>query len=212
VPGGSRLYSALFGDAHVERSRVTRSGSLDLQCVAHLIEKAGRALWSDRDEADRYIQSAISLLRAAPAVPELAVSDVYDHETRREDVGKLATWRLTRVTNYIEANLSERISVPQLAETAGLSMHHFTRAFFRSVGETPYSFVIRRRMEYAVDLLVHTERPLAEVALECGFSDQAHLSKVFRSRTRMTPGDWRRLHGTARLAGGPPSAELSTAR
>jgi transcriptional regulator GlxA family with amidase domain len=53
-------------------------------------------------------------------------------------------------------------------------------------------YVAIRRVERVKAILTLTTRPLAEVALECGFADQSHLSKNFRNRIGVTPGDWRR--------------------
>jgi len=75
-----------------------------------------------------------------------------------------------------------------LAGTAGLSIHHFARAFRQSVGEPPHSYVLRRRIERAQEMLKQTDQPLAEIALAVGFSDHSHFARHFRRLVGVTPG------------------------
>ena len=105
----------------------------------------------------------------------------------------LLKWRLRRVVDYIEANLSEPITLPALAAAAGLSRMHFASQFRAATGLRPHEFVTRRRIERAQALLRDPALPLVEVALSVGFQTQAHFSTVFRARVLETPGRWRKL-------------------
>jgi AraC-like DNA-binding protein len=71
---------------------------------------------------------------------------------------------------------------------------HFCRAFKESFTETPHSHIMRLRLEMAQRLMLTTDDPLSHIALDCGLSDQAHLSKLFRRRLGETPSSWRRLN------------------
>jgi AraC family transcriptional regulator len=102
----------------------------------------------------------------------------------RSGIGKN---RLSRVTDLIEGTLESAITVGDLAAVAGLSPAHFARAFKRETNETPHAFVMRRRIERARELMA-SGTSIAEAALGCGFTDQAHLSRVFKLRFGMTPG------------------------
>ena len=92
-----------------------------------------------------------------------------------------------RVREYIDSHLDENIGLDTLAATAGLSVHHFARAFRQSVGEPPHSYVLRRRIDRAQQMLKETNRPLSEIALAAGFSDHSHFARHFRRLVGMTP-------------------------
>ena len=92
-----------------------------------------------------------------------------------------------RICDYIESNLSEKIGLAVLAAMAGLSTHHFARAFHQSVGIPPHSYVLRRRLEHVEHMLRETQLPLSEIALATGFSDQSHLARHFHRLTGVSP-------------------------
>jgi transcriptional regulator GlxA family with amidase domain len=92
-----------------------------------------------------------------------------------------------RMCEYIEAHLDQKIGLEALAAMAGLSTHHFARAFHQSVGMPPHSYLLSRRLDRAERMLRETELPLSEIAVATGFSDQSHLARHFRRRTGMSP-------------------------
>jgi AraC-like DNA-binding protein len=102
--------------------------------------------------------------------------------------GGLAPGALRRVKDYIDANLGKNIDLATLADTAGLSLFHFARAFKQSEGMTPHGYVLERRLERAQTLLLDTHLSLAEIAYATGFSDQGHLARHFRRRHGVSPG------------------------
>ena len=107
----------------------------------------------------------------------------------------LARCQIERIDRWIEANLDEGIQIEQLAELVNLSRSHFSRSFQRTLGETPLAYVHRRRVGRAQQLMLTTRRSLAQIAIDCGLSDQCHLTRVFRRVTGTTPAHWRRTHG-----------------
>jgi AraC family transcriptional regulator len=96
------------------------------------------------------------------------------------------------VLAHIEANLGTPMRNKDLATVARLSEYHFNVAFRSSLGEAPHGYIIRRRVERAQGLMLSTEKPLAEIALECGLTDQAHFSRLFRKIVGESPAVWRR--------------------
>lgn len=99
--------------------------------------------------------------------------------------------RVHRAIDYIETHYAEDISLVSIASVAGLSPTHLTGVFRREAGVTPYSYVINRRLRQAVHLLRNTDLPIAEVALDAGFADQQHLTRMVRARLRKTPKEVR---------------------
>ncbi len=107
--------------------------------------------------------------------------------------GALDLRRLNRVKDYIAANLDGALSLQEMAGIACLSRHHFARAFKAAVGETPHRYVVEQRLQRAKAMLSTREASLAEIAMVCGFANQAHFSRVFRQATGLTPGMFRAL-------------------
>jgi AraC family transcriptional regulator len=101
--------------------------------------------------------------------------------------------KLRRVIAFIEAHLQENIGLTDLAAAAGLSANHFLRVFKLATGETPYHFLRARRLERARQLLAASAMPLAQLALECGFANQAHFTAAFSREQGISPGRYRRL-------------------
>lgn len=132
-----------------------------------------------------------SIVHAQPRIPKL-------DDLSRTDVPPLSRGGLSpslthRICKYIESHLDERISLEALASMAGLSTHHFARAFRQSVGAPPHGYLLQRRLEHVQHLLRDTQLPLSQIALAVGFSDQSHLARHFRRSTGMPPSLARRL-------------------
>ncbi|MET4389175.1 AraC family transcriptional regulator [Bradyrhizobium sp. F1.4.3] len=100
--------------------------------------------------------------------------------------------RLSRVLDYIEANLDGDLAVARLASVACLSQFHFARAFKAAVGRSPHRHVSARRLERAKELLCDADRPLIDIALTLKFSCHANFTRAFRQATGQTPAQYRR--------------------
>ena len=92
----------------------------------------------------------------------------------------------------VDASITNPARIKDIAAAAGLSPTRFSRAFLRSVGESPRGYLRRRRVELAQNLMLSTHMSLAEIALECGLCDQSHLTKSFRRVVGISPSAWRR--------------------
>ncbi|MEM7728382.1 MAG: helix-turn-helix transcriptional regulator [Pseudomonadota bacterium] len=97
-----------------------------------------------------------------------------------------------RVLDCVADRFGDRLTVEDLAAASGLSTAAFSREFKRVVGETPYRFLTAYRIERAQDGLADVDRPMIDIALSCGFSDQAHFSRTFKSVTGETPSAYRK--------------------
>ena len=171
-----------------EQGRADGVGAHPIRLVANiveLLEVAHRKWECDRDAAKASISRATFILR----------SELERHEAAsRPDngAGELAGWQVLRLRTYIEGRLGETIHVKDLSGVARRSTAHFCRAFKRTFGLTPHAYVTVRRLEQAKRLMLESDEQLSVIAVACGFSDQAHLSKLFRQHTGETPGGWRR--------------------
>ncbi len=107
--------------------------------------------------------------------------------------GGLAPWQLNRATEMLKANLDGQIALSRVARECKLSVSHFVRAFKQTVGEPPYRWLLQQRMDAAKELLLHSGLSMVEIALKCGFADQACFIRAFRKLLGTTPGEWRRM-------------------
>lgn len=96
-----------------------------------------------------------------------------------------------RVLDFVEANFATPITIEDMAREAGMSPAHFSRLFKEVLGESPYQFVMDYRVEQAKRMLANRDRPLIDVALSCGFSDQPHFGRIFKRLTGTTPKEYR---------------------
>lgn len=114
-----------------------------------------------------------------------------------EEVGphsRLSEAQMRRLRSHCLANIGRRISNAELAAEARLSESWFAHMFKQTTGETPQQWQTRLRVERARETLGTSEDSLADIAQTLGFADQAHLTRVFRAATGLTPAVWRRRH------------------
>jgi AraC-like DNA-binding protein len=171
--------------------------------VGHLVRQAMTFFESDRKAAWRCLSDASRLLD--PEVQDLGANAP---SIDKLQPGGLATWQAKRTLAYIEANLASKMDIDDLANVVALSRSHFSRAFKRSLGLSPMEYVVVRRVERAKAIISGTSEPLAEVALACGFADQAHLNRRFRDMVGISPGRWRRSNAPAAKPAPHCSVEL----
>ena len=154
--------------------------------VISLVEAAVGALHDREHPAQGTLLEAASLLR----------QQIHPSAARGgpDGSGRLLAWQARKVRDYIESHVTGPICVADLAALIQRSEAHFSRSFKRTFGESPHSFVLRRRVELAAQFMLTTDASLSDIALRCGFADQPHLCKQFRQATGETPAAWRRAH------------------
>lgn len=98
---------------------------------------------------------------------------------------------LKRLKDYMWGKLHSTIHVEDLASESNMSTFHFARSFKKTTGHSPHKYLTSMRLEKAMTMLPQ-DIPLAEVASESGFSDQAHFTRVFKKNVGVTPAAYRR--------------------
>ncbi len=99
--------------------------------------------------------------------------------------------RLRRAIDYLEEHLSDDVSLAELATRTGISSSHLSSLFRAATGQPPHSWLMRRRMQRACELLAASSVSVTEVAHACGYCSSQHLATVFRQYLGTTPTQYR---------------------
>jgi AraC family transcriptional regulator len=110
----------------------------------------------------------------------------------------LAPRAVHRALDYIHANPSGNVRLEDIAGAARMSVFHFSRTFRKATGMGPHHYLMRTRVERVKALLMSSDRSLASIADETGFSDQSHMSKVFKKFVGVSPKTFRSTRPTTR--------------
>jgi AraC family transcriptional regulator len=106
--------------------------------------------------------------------------------------GGLAPWQERRAKQILHANIKSGVALKEVARKCGISVGHFSHAFRRTLGVAPHKWLTEQRVVLSKEKLRNDGLSLSDAAAECGFSDQSHLTRVFRQAVGVSPGAWRR--------------------
>ena len=188
-----RLEPASFTPQLVDSQSATRESSPVCLGFAYLANSLIQLLETARRELERDPEVAKASLVTASTLVQAEVERYSSAgDTAR---GGLAPWQMLRVRAFIDSNLHRSIHIRDLCAVVRRSPAYFCRKFKLAVGEPPHAYVMRRRLERACHLMVTSAASLSEIALSVGFSDQAHLGRLFRAAFGQSPASWRREHG-----------------
>jgi AraC family transcriptional regulator len=158
-----------------------------------VIDQIGRSLLSEltiETAAGRMYVETASLMLAARIIHKYC--DSGSSTLTAPDAHPLDHIRLRRVLDYISTNVDDDITLADLARVGGQSPFHFARKFTLAMGVSPKRYVSRMRLDKAMAELAAGRLPLAQIALNAGFSSQASFTRAFRRATSMTPQEYRR--------------------
>lgn len=97
-----------------------------------------------------------------------------------------------QLQQYIDANISRQITNRELGEAMGYNPNYLNRLVMVSTGMSLHQYVLQRRLALATGLLVTTQQPVGEIAVNLGFHSAAHFSGFFKKATGITPAQYRR--------------------
>lgn len=147
----------------------------DSFCAAHrALEGNKDALFADEKLLEFYL---VAIERYGGGLPAIIAAG------REPDA-------VARTKDYLIAHMAEATDFQTLARHVGLSAWHLIRVFRKATGLTPHAWLVDRRVHYARELLRAGESP-SHIAPHCGFADQAHLTRSFKARLGVTPGQYR---------------------
>ena len=102
--------------------------------------------------------------------------------------------RLSPAISHICANYREDIAVPELAKLCNLSVTHFRRLFYRTMGRPPSEYLLEVRMRMARSLLKSTEMPVSEVSMSIGYDSLSSFNRHFKQNNGISPREYRKKH------------------
>ena len=137
-----------------------------------------------------YVESA-AMMVAARLLHKYITIDITIERAIPSYKGGLSQPKLRCAIEFIEANLSEDLTLDAIADVLGMNSYHFRRMFKQTVGIAPHQYVLTQRVNRAQQLLSNSNLSIIEIALAVGFQDQSHFTKVFRRFTNTTPKSFR---------------------
>lgn len=135
---------------------------------------------------EQFIVSGIIMQLLAPFMPS---TELVSSKSRQNN-----EHRFQDVLLHIDANLAEKIVIPELAQMIHLEPTYFSTLFAHYFGLPPVRYILRRRIDRAAQLLWQTDDTLASIATQTGFSDGFHLSKTFKKVMGIPPKNFRQQH------------------
>lgn len=105
--------------------------------------------------------------------------------------GPMPPSKLALVTGYIQEHLDQALRLADLAALVGMSACYFASLFKQSTGTSPHQFIVQCRLRRSQQLLRRSDATIADIAIQCGFSSQSHLTRLFRRHLGTTPRAYR---------------------
>lgn len=153
--------------------------------IEGLLRSVGREIDAGIRHDALFMEHVLSLV-----AHRLASRHVLPPEPPKNGV-RLSVRQKIRISDYVEAHLAEDLSLSDLATVAEMSNDSFARAFKKTIGQTPYRYLLERRVRRAEALLADTDDAIAGIAYATGFSSQSHLTTTFRRINGLTPHAFR---------------------
>jgi AraC-like DNA-binding protein len=113
--------------------------------------------------------------------------------TEEKSAGRLTQAQMNRLQSHIDRRGDYRMTVADMAAAVDLSESWFASVFKQTTGKSPLQWQLSKRIDQAKQLLAEGDLPIATISAQLGFSDQAHLTRVFRQTAGETPAAWRKL-------------------
>lgn len=169
-----------------QEAKIQDTASITAQCTATdpFIQQLGMAF---RSTLQRNPEPGSLYLDSLATVLAVHLLDRYSIQPVQFPKDRLSKPKLDQVLDYIHSHLDQPIKLGDLARLLEISQYYFCRLFKRSVGIPPYQYVLQQRIERAKQLLRQPHIKIVDVALQCGFSNQSHLTKLFHQFTGITP-------------------------
>ena len=118
------------------------------------------------------------------------IDKIFDHLMDNKENRKN---NIEDILNYIDRNCHKDISLDQVGEYANMSSYYLSKIFKKETGVNFVTYLTERKIEIAKDMLLNTDVPIINIALDLSYHEPNYFSKVFKKSTGMTPTEYRRL-------------------
>lgn len=135
-------------------------------------------VWSERKMGFKYKCTAILYEYLSTVIIKKDYSKEYD--------------KLKKSINYIEKNITQKLSVAELAKMSNLCETQYRKIFKKEFGISPVKYINKIRINYAVSKLSSGYYSMAEISELCGFSEQKYFNKIFKSETGTSPSQYKK--------------------
>jgi AraC-like DNA-binding protein len=165
----------------------------------------GRTHFTRTPALDAYIRRTAALVCGAPSLSSLdgelrrLIDICYDESWQQAEVSPeirntaVTDFRVRKSIKLMSESPAAEIELDTIARESGLSRPHFYRLFRTQTGVTPHLYLNTLIMEQALDALVATDAPIADIGFDLGFSSQSGFTRFFAANVGMAPTDYRRV-------------------
>lgn len=174
-----------IGDANNFNLDVLHTRMFDDPFIKQLILRIMSEAYSNDRSSALFVDHAVNMLIAS------LFSLAGRIKVQKLEARALPDALVTRVQGLMSERLSHKVTLNELAQSVDLDVFHFTRAFRRATGQTPYQYLLEQRIARAREMLANTTEGLAAIAHDCGFSSQSHFTSTFSKHVGVSPGVYR---------------------
>ncbi|HHT93563.1 MAG TPA: helix-turn-helix transcriptional regulator [Clostridiaceae bacterium] len=137
------------------------------------------------DTSSDIMKNSLSLYLICRLSRHMPEKDKNDEKTYSEGIVKCV--------EYMNLNYKESINMKKICSMLGVSYSTLRRYFMGVYEMTPSDYLRELRIRHAIDLLKNSDKPILEIALECGFYDRSHFNRTFKDKTGYTPHAYRNI-------------------
>ena len=166
----------------------------------------GRTHFKRTAPLDKHIRRTAALVCGAPSLASLdselrqLIDSCYVESWQQSQpvrkaraiAAAVTDFRVRKCIRLMSESPGAEIELDSIARESGLSRPHFYRLFRTQTGVTPHLYLNTLIMENALDALVSTEAPIADIGFDLGFSSQSAFTRFFAANVGMPPTDYRR--------------------
>lgn len=104
---------------------------------------------------------------------------------------KSLSWQVDKICTYISRNIFNKITIPEIAQYAGLSPNYMSNLFKEQMGISIHNYIQKEKTAIACNLLMHTNNPISDISAYLGFKSQSNFAAIFKKWQNMTPTEYR---------------------